>query len=81
MYFYNSATQESSWEHPLDGHYRELVAYWRDAYARGERPRESSKNVHHPFGAPMGLGGGVVRAAHAEEVPLNQTFGRIAPRR
>jgi hypothetical protein len=54
VYFYNSATQESSWEHPLDGHYRELVAYWRDAYARGERPREAAVEKAAPEKAAAG---------------------------
>ena len=38
VYFYNSETKESLWEHPMDEHYRQLVVYWRDAYARFASP-------------------------------------------
>ena len=54
VYFYNVETQESSWEHPMDNHYRQLVEYWREAHKRGEKPRDSSKPVHNPFASPFG---------------------------
>lgn len=38
VYFYNSETKESLWEHPMDEHYRQLVVYWRDAYSRFASP-------------------------------------------
>lgn len=76
VYYYNSESKESSWEHPMDDHYRQLVIYWRDAYARGERPRESRKNVHDPFGTSDAK----VYTSAADEGPMNQTI-KMAPGR
>ena len=69
VYYYNSDNKESSWEHPMDDHYRQLVVYWRDAYARGERPREKKGlDVHNPLEL------GKVFTSQPEDGPMNQTI-------
>ena len=75
VYYYNADSKESSWEHPMDQHYRQLVVYWREAYSRGERPRESRKNVHDPLGAREAA----VYTSSADEGPMNQTI-KMAPK-
>ncbi|EEY67937.1 uncharacterized protein PITG_18352 [Phytophthora infestans T30-4] len=33
LYYFNSSTEESIWEHPLDAHYRELIQLRKDEHA------------------------------------------------
>ncbi|KAG2853461.1 hypothetical protein PC119_g28514, partial [Phytophthora cactorum] len=33
LYYFNSSTEESIWEHPLDAHYRELIQAKKEEHA------------------------------------------------
>ncbi|CEG47405.1 WW domain [Plasmopara halstedii] len=33
LYYFNSTTEESIWEHPLDAHYRELIQSQKEEHA------------------------------------------------
>ena len=48
-YFYNHLTNESTWDHPLDPHFRQLIASYREGDVRGIQPPVSS-----PPGGPRG---------------------------
>ncbi|KAE8905287.1 hypothetical protein PF005_g15004 [Phytophthora fragariae] len=43
LYYFNSSTEESIWEHPLDAHYRDLIQTKKDEHAA--QPSETATEV------------------------------------
>ncbi|KAF4044672.1 putative WW domain-containing protein [Phytophthora infestans] len=48
LYYFNSSTEESIWEHPLDAHYRELIQLRKDEHAAqvASQPTETIPEAH-----------------------------------
>lgn len=44
LYYFNTATEESIWEHPLDAHYRELIQTKKSEHAAASSSRTSSRS-------------------------------------
>ncbi|KAG1701934.1 hypothetical protein DVH05_010424 [Phytophthora capsici] len=42
LYYFNSSTEESIWEHPLDAHYRELIQTKKEEHAAQPTPASST---------------------------------------
>ncbi|KAL3662305.1 hypothetical protein V7S43_012632 [Phytophthora oleae] len=52
LYYFNSSTEESIWEHPLDAHYRELIQTKKEEHAAQPTPVQAPSSTNTGSSAP-----------------------------
>ncbi|KAK1931367.1 Centrosomal protein [Phytophthora citrophthora] len=52
LYYFNSSTEESIWEHPLDAHYRELIQTKKEEHAAQPTPVQAPTDTNTGSSAP-----------------------------